>query len=293
MTETGSAVPSPAKINWNLRVIRRRPDGYHEIESLVSAVALYDHLIFTEGRVPGIELSCDDPHIPTDDRNLVCKAAKLLSQAAGHPLQLSCHLIKRIPVGGGLGGGSSNAAATLMALNRMWSLRWPRDRLLPIASVLGSDVPFFMFGNSAIMGGRGERIEPAPFIWRGWIVLLMPSFAISTPDVYRAWEPHRGLPAASESTLMMQVAEHDAVALMKQTFNMLEDPAMKVCPALREMMTHSAQMAGRPVRLSGSGSTLFTAFDSQPEAQKFARRAEETLGIKSCLVQLAETPHNF
>jgi 4-diphosphocytidyl-2-C-methyl-D-erythritol kinase len=289
VTEIDAAVRSPAKINWNLRVIGRRPDGYHEIESLVSAVTLYDHLIFTEGHLPGIELSCDDPRIPTDDRNLVCKAAGLLAQAAQYPLRLRCRLNKQIPAGGGLGGGSSNAAATLKSLNQIWSLYWPRERLLPIAGVLGSDVPFFLFGNSAIIRGRGERIEPVPLDWPGWIVLLMPSFSISTADVYRAWVPPReDLSDASESNLIM-VADHDAVAMMQQTFNMLEDPAMKVCPPLRDVLANAAKLAERPVRLSGSGSTLFTAFDTQPEAEIFANRAEETLGVTARLVQLTET----
>ena len=171
-------VRSPAKINWTLRVVGRRRDGYHEIESLVSAVSLYDELAFSPRTDSRFVLISDDPAVPTDERNLICRAAAIAAREAAEPTGLDCRLTKRIPIGGGLGGGSSNGAATLLALNRLWSLNWPTERLLTEAGRLGSDVPFFILGGTAVIAGRGEQVRPARLPWRGWIVLLMPGFSV-------------------------------------------------------------------------------------------------------------------
>ena len=153
-------VRSPAKVNWYLRVLGRRDDGFHEIESLVSTVTLYDELAFTSRGDSIIELTCDEPSIPTDGRNLIVRAADLLASQSGCRQGATCHLTKRIPVGGGLGGGSSNGASALMGLSGLWELDWPKERLMAPAGQLGSDVCLFLSGGSAVISGRGERIKP-------------------------------------------------------------------------------------------------------------------------------------
>lgn len=280
-------VQSPAKVNWTLRVLGRRPDGYHEIESLVGPVTLFDELAFEFRGEPGVCLTCNRPDLPTDASNLVVRAGALLADKAGRPLGAVCRLVKRIPVGGGLGGGSSNAAAALIALNRLWGLHWPTVRLLDLAAKLGSDVPLFLHGGPVIMRGRGERIEPATLAWNGWIALIFPQRAISTAAVYRAWRPAE---APADSLSRLTCGRLDAVACMEATFNMLEAPAFEVCEPLRKLRDALQAIALRPVRVSGSGSTLFTAFDVRPEAEAFVAQVERELGLGGCAVRPVTTP---
>jgi len=266
-------------------VVARRDDGFHEIESLVSAVTLYDLLEFTGRGDSGVELSCDCPGVPTDEGNLIVQAAMLLSKEAGRRSGVACRLTKRIPVGGGLGGGSSNGASTLTALNRLWGLNWPTDRLMPLAASLGSDVPFFLRGGSAVMSGRGEQVRPVRLGWQGWIVLLLPGIGVSSGAVYRAWRPGAESPPAPVGCGMTRGS---AIDLMGRTFNMLEPAVMEVCPVLEGLIAGVAPRAGRPVRVSGSGSALFTAFDAELEAARFARRVGEEFNLETRVVQPVE-----
>jgi 4-diphosphocytidyl-2-C-methyl-D-erythritol kinase len=282
-------VRSPAKINWTLRIIRRREDGFHELESLVSAVTLYDELAFSEVKGLDFALTCDTRGVPVDERNLIRQAASLLADEAPRAGGVTCRLTKRIPVGGGLGGGSSNAAATLKALNRLWSLDWPTERLHCLAGRLGSDVPFFLYGGSAVIRGRGERVEVVKLGWRGWIVLLLPGFSVPTGRVYGAWEPLEPPgDCAGAGTEEIGSDRLAAVEWMEKAYNMLEAAVMRVAPALGELVDRAAVLAARPVRVSGSGSTLFTAFDTRSEAQRFAELASEELRLSTRVVQLVE-----
>jgi len=281
------AIRSPAKINWTLRVCGRRSDGYHEIESLVSAVTLYDDLVFTSRTDERFALTCDHPTVPTAERNLICRAAALMSAEAGPVGGLDCRLTKRIPVGGGLGGGSSNGASALRALSRLWGLNWSTERLMEAAAKLGSDVPFFVVGGTAVIRGRGERVEPTTLPWRGWVVLMLPELAVSTAEVYRAWRVEAV--SAIESENKGQNGQVPAaVRWMSGAYNMLEKPAMEVCPALTELVDRAERVVRRPVRISGSGSTLFTAFDSACEAEESAALLGRELQLRTCVVQVAE-----
>jgi 4-diphosphocytidyl-2-C-methyl-D-erythritol kinase len=279
---------SPAKINWNLRVLHRRPDGFHEIESLVSPVGLGDLLVFHPRDEPGIAISCDNPAVPLDDRNLIFQAASILAADSDGPHGATCHLVKHIPIGGGLGGGSSNAAATLLSLNELWQLGRSREELRQLAARIGSDVPLFLESGSAIIRGRGERIEPVKMAFRGYIVLLFPKFSTSTAAVYAACEPapvNARKPANANS---LAAAELDARRLMEHTFNDLEPAAQRVCPPLQLVMETATKLAGRTVRMSGSGSTLFTAFDAMEDAQVFAHSAVAQLKVETHVIQFRE-----
>jgi len=290
---TGATVTvrSPAKVNWCLRVLGRRRDGFHDILSLVSAISLSDELVIADGDADGIELLCDHPQLPTDQRNLIVKAGMLLARAAGINPRATCRLHKRIPIGGGLGGGSSNGAAALMAFNRLWDLGWSIDELAPLAADLGSDVSFFLRGGSAVMSGRGEKIRPVRLQWDGWLVLLLPPFATSTAEVYRAWRPPATPPA---STLLdevlggVDVLRVNSEQLMAAAYNMLEPPLLTVCPQTGPLLDALSRLAGRAVRVSGSGSTLFTAYDSRDEAETFAERVHQQTGVAARLTQLQQ-----
>lgn len=283
----GLVVRAPAKINWTLRVLGRREDGYHEIESLVSAVTLYDDLAFSQRSDGRFVLTCDHPHLPTDDRNLICRAAALMASEVSGPVGLDCRLTKRIPVGGGLGGGSSDGAAALVALNQMWSLGWPKERLMAAAARLGSDAPFFIVGGSAVIRGRGERVEPIRLPWHGWIVLMLPALAVSTAEVYRAWRADEAIAAGPEAAVGIGPAP-DAVDWMRRAYNMLEQPAQTVCPVLGGLMARAAELLGRPVRMSGSGSTLFTAYDTEIEARRWSETISRELQLRTYVVQPVE-----
>ena len=280
-------IRSPAKINWTLRVLGDRPDGYHEIESLVSAVTLYDELAFTSRTDGRFVLTCDAPNVPTDQRNLICRAAALMAADVGQVGGLQCRLTKRIPVGGGLGGGSSNAAAALRALNRLWGLDWSTERLMDAAAKLGSDVPFFLIGGTALIRGRGEQVRPATLPWRGWIVLMLPGLTVATADVYRAWRAEPS--SANDDVCVGRNGESPAaVRWMSRAYNMLEKPARQVCPALGELIDRAERILDRPIRISGSGSTLFTAYDGQRQAAESADLLGRELQLRTCVVQVAE-----
>jgi 4-diphosphocytidyl-2-C-methyl-D-erythritol kinase len=185
-------------------------------------------------------------------------------------------------MGGGLGGGSSDAAAALIALNQLWELGIPLAELTQLAAGIGSDVPFFLIGGSGILRGRGERIEPVDVNFKGYIVLMMPGFAVTTADVYAAWRP-----GTREARPVEPPAVPEARTWMERAFNDLEPAAQAVCPTLASLMTQATQLAGRPVRMSGSGSTLFTAFDSSGEAAAFAGDAGGKLNIETRVVRVA------
>ncbi|MHC4593294.1 MAG: 4-(cytidine 5'-diphospho)-2-C-methyl-D-erythritol kinase, partial [Planctomycetota bacterium] len=155
-------VRAPSKINLYLEVLGQRPDGFHEIRTVMQAVSLCDELSFSARSDGQVVLSCSSPDLPLDDRNLIVRAARLLKGRYGTERGASVELHKRIPVGGGLGGGSADCAVTLLALNRLWGLGAPLDELAETATELGSDVPFFLWGGTALCEGRGERVSPLP-----------------------------------------------------------------------------------------------------------------------------------
>jgi 4-diphosphocytidyl-2-C-methyl-D-erythritol kinase len=243
-------------------------------------VGLFDMLTFAPA--DDIRLTCDDPSIPADNRNLVWRAAAALRPADGRGVAM--HLAKRIPAGGGLGGGSSNAATALTALNDFWQLGHGRQTLSDVAATLGSDVAFFLHGPSSVCTGRGEIVTPVPPPPCGWAVLILPGIAMPTPLVYRRLDELR----RSESDAFDLPAEPlppaaDAAALLPRLVNDLERPAFDVSPELRRLRETAERHLGRIVRMSGSGSTLFTLFDTETEAQDAADRVA-TLGVKAMAV---------
>src|SRR5262245_53525263 len=171
---------APAKVNLFLEVLRRRPDGYHDLATLMVAVGLYDSLSFTANDTGEIRLGCDDPALPTGPDNLVCRAARLLRDRHGVRAGADILLAKRIPVAAGLAGGSSDAAATLAGLNRLWQLGLDNGELARLGAELGSDVAFFFSGPAAWCTGRGEIVEPVPMARPLDLVLVSPRVGLST-----------------------------------------------------------------------------------------------------------------
>ncbi len=176
-------LPSFAKINLMLRVLGRRDDGFHELFTVFQTVSLHDDITFGEGE--GIELTCPNKSIPTDERNLIVKAALLLGEKYGTDRGAVMHLTKRVPSPGGLGGGSSNAAVALIGLSRLWELDASVEELQAAASQLGSDVPFFLYGGTAIGTGRGDEIEQVQDIEARNLLIVTPNVRVSTPDAFK------------------------------------------------------------------------------------------------------------
>ncbi len=251
-----------AKVNRSLVVLGKRPDGYHELDTLFQAVGLTDRLTFEES--DGLTLEVDDPSIPAGPENLVLRAARALAEATGVRPRAALTLEKRIPSGGGLGGGSSDAAVTLLGLSALWELDLPLELLARVGGALGSDVPFFLHGGTARGLGRGERIVPLPDLPPQAVVLVMPPFPVSTPAVFRsleapAWDGGGGVVPD----------EGDA-----PDRNDLEPAAEALFPALRAVREALERAGAVRARLSGSGSTVFGLFPDLAAATEGARRLD-------------------
>ncbi|MEK6643369.1 MAG: 4-(cytidine 5'-diphospho)-2-C-methyl-D-erythritol kinase [Planctomycetota bacterium] len=268
---------TPAKINLSLAIRGRRPDGFHEIESWITPIALYDTLTFAESSNWQLAIRPAHPTVAADETNLIAKAAHALATEAGRSCHAHVTLDKCIPVGAGLGGGSSDAAATLLALNTLWNLNWPIARLTTIAAALGSDVRLFLDPRPVIVRGRGEILDLLPSSWQGWIALIIPSFALSTVDVYRRHsrlsQPIHGdhKPWLASSRPADELAPH--------LFNDLEPAAFDLEPRLRTLHADLNTIDGRPVRMTGSGSCLFTIFDAKSDAERWAEKSRTRLDI--------------
>src|SRR5438128_3239113 len=183
---------APAKINLSLKVLGRRDDGFHEIETLIAPISLCDE-IKIERQAKGIDFQCDDLSVPQGDENLVVRAAKAFFDQTKQKGGISIKLQKRIPHGAGLGGGSSDAAATLLALNQIFETKLSREELAKLGSTIGSDVSFFIFGLAAICKGRGEIVTPTKLKKKLSILLLKPGFSVSSAWAYSRWQDSKNI----------------------------------------------------------------------------------------------------
>lgn len=279
----------PAKINLTLRVSGVRPDGFHEIESLVALVGLHDTLVTTPQEDGRYALTCDDATLPDDGSNLVLQAARALARHAGTNRGADFVLHKRIPAGSGLGGGSSNAAAALDVLNQAWDVRASREQLAALGAAIGSDVPLFLHGPLCVLRGRGEVVERLDARCTAWCTLILPPIHCATPAVYKACDrlprPVRG--AALDDVVG---ALSDPARLMTLLFNDLEPAAFEVAPTLAELAARATRLAGGPVRMSGSGSALFRLFASEAEAIRFAAIAREDAANRGAAIRCEAVP---
>ncbi|MEP7016133.1 MAG: 4-(cytidine 5'-diphospho)-2-C-methyl-D-erythritol kinase [Verrucomicrobiota bacterium] len=261
-------VLAPAKINLSLRVLKKRGDGFHEIETLISPISLFDELEI-EKQSRWIDFQCDDPSIPQGDDNLVVRAAKLFFESTGQTSGVSIRLKKRIPHGAGLGGGSSDAASTLMALNDLFATQLPRETLARMAGEIGSDIPFFIFQSAAICRGRGELVAPAKLPAPMSILLLKPEFSVPTEWAYQRWQDSREIPGIN----------YGAQGFENQTFtNDLERPVFEKFVFLgRIKMWLLSQPEVGAALMSGSGSTIFAVMKEKAGIDTVAKRAKSEL----------------
>jgi 4-diphosphocytidyl-2-C-methyl-D-erythritol kinase len=267
---------SPCKINLYLDVLSPRPDGYHEIVTVMEPVALFDRLIVSE--IPGgIDVSCDRAEIPDGKGNIVYRAAECLRERAGLSRGIAVRIEKRVPAGAGLGGGSADAAVALRALNQIWKARLPEDALKEIAARLGSDVPFFLDPRTSLCRGRGEIISPLPPAPPFWMVLIHPGVDVSTRWAYGELDRARRRPAPPLEPLIESLPRGTIREIAPLLYNAFEEAVAKRHPEVSRALSFLMDAGALRALMSGSGSTAVGIAESREEAQIIARRARETL----------------
>jgi 4-diphosphocytidyl-2-C-methyl-D-erythritol kinase len=296
---------APAKINLHLRVGPRRDDGFHPLLTWMCTVGLFDTLELTlqnpagrrVGGDAGFLLATDDPQLPTDARNLVVRGAQAMADHARRLREgiavgesaVSAFLYKRIPAGAGLGGGSSDAARAMLGLARLWDWPGSTGELASLAVTIGSDLPFFFHGPSSICTGRGEAVTPLRPPAAKWAMLALPDIAMPTPAVYAKFD-EMGLgdaDAIEHRPDFESWAAGPAETLLRGLVNDLEAPAFALRPDLGALRERVEQSLGRPVRMSGSGSSLFTLYDARPDAEYAAGQIRERHAMDVRTVEVA------
>lgn len=257
-------VISPAKVNLYLDILARRRDGYHEIETIIQVIDLCDEVTLRE-REKGIEVSCQKEGVPEGKGNLAYRAAQLILQETKLRKGVEIEINKNIPAAAGLGGGSSNGAATLVGLNELWNLNLPRRTLIELASSLGMDVPFFIQGGRAIAKGKGDELTPlkgwSPF----WLILVIPEFRVSTKCAYQSLK--LGL-TKGESQIKIALKHLEVGDLSSILYNKFQEVMEKKYPRLKMIKERLKSLGTSAASMSGSGSAIFGIAGSRQEAEK-------------------------
>ncbi|KMM35982.1 4-(cytidine 5'-diphospho)-2-C-methyl-D-erythritol kinase [Guptibacillus hwajinpoensis] len=250
------SVKAPAKINLALDVLHKRPDGYHEVEMIMTNVDLADRLELTELRRDEIILESTSGFVPDDQRNLAYQAAALLKKKYRIKQGISIKIDKQIPVAAGLAGGSSDAAAALRGLNELWQIGLSYDELAELGSEIGSDVAFCVHGGTALAKGRGEVIQPLDAPPPCWVILAKPSIGVSTADVYRRLRTME-MKHPDVKGMMRAIEEKNYEGICHNLGNVLEDVTLKLHPEVRQIKEKMESLGADGVLMSGSGPTVF------------------------------------
>jgi 4-diphosphocytidyl-2-C-methyl-D-erythritol kinase len=284
-------IRAPAKINFGLRVVGKRKDGYHLIDTVMAAVSLYDDLEIARVRSaakrrsspPLVAVSCDHPLVPDGKQNLAYQAAFLFLSEHGIDKHVRIQIKKRIPVGAGLGGGSSDAAATLLGLNRLFGVKCSLKKLLQLAGSLGADVPFFIRGVPARARGIGERLSPLRGFPRFWLVILYPGIPISTKSIYGSLPFKLTKPTANTSITRLL---RNPNQLGKLLINDLEPVTIARCPQVGALKQKLIQEGASFALMAGSGSAVFGVFTSGADARQAFRRLRKEKGVHAFLAHV-------
>lgn len=287
------------KINLYLQVLDEFSSpgrGYHRLQTVYQTIGLYDEIILSHTEGQGIKVLCDHPLVPRGPKNLVYKAASLLRKYAGVKRGINIEIIKKIPVGAGLGGGSSDAAATLKGLNRLWKLNYARNTLLPIAAQIGCDVPFFLYSHTALGEGYGEIVTPLPGIKKKWVLLVKPDFMLSTKWVYRQLgkirltEPvniikiktrqsqsGRKRESSFSGSSLLTIGRIRKIlkgGVEKLIYNRLEEVTITHYPIIAQIKKELMEGGADCALMSGSGPTVFALLKDQRVGKKLQKRME-------------------
>lgn len=263
-------LPAPAKVNLHLRILGKRPDGFHGIETLMAPISLADELTVETSLGRTVRVSCDNPEVPLGEHNLAARAAHEFSRHTGLEFAARIHISKRVPMGAGLGGGSSDAATVLIALDSIFETRFGVSELQRMASHLGSDVPFFIRRHPAWCRGRGEITEPYDLPEKLPLLLMKPTFGVDTPWAYKHWSASRDLPG--------DFSKEQDLGWVK-VFNSLERPVFEkflVLPVMKQWLLEQPEV--RAAAMSGSGSTMFAVLREGAPGEDLEKRVKEYFG---------------
>lgn len=260
---------SHAKVNLFLKITGRRPDGFHNLETLFASISVKESLELKE--IPqGIEILCNDPSVPTDSRNLIWKAAEALADAAGIKKGIRIRLEKQVPPGSGLGAGSSNAAAALIGLNQLWDAGLSKEELRNIAAGIGSDVPFFLEGGLCVATGRGEILSPVSGVPDLWMVLVRPDVSVSTPWAYKTFDSLTSIPKKGSLSDLTNVLDQSPEIIAAHLVNDLEEAVLPAYAEIRQARDDLLQAGAFGALMSGSGSSVFGIVRDQAHAEQIA-----------------------
>ncbi|MCQ4265412.1 4-(cytidine 5'-diphospho)-2-C-methyl-D-erythritol kinase [Stutzerimonas stutzeri] len=255
-------LPAPAKLNLMLHIIGRRADGYHELQTLFQFLDHGDELSFSPREDGEIRLHAELPGVDHDS-NLIVLAARLLQRESGCPLGADIHLLKRLPMGGGIGGGSSDAATTLLGLDHLWQLHLGEDRLAELGLTLGADVPVFVRGRAAFAEGVGERLQPVELA-EPWFLVIAPQVSVSTAEIFADPELTRNTPAITVRSLLAGGGHNDCQPVVEKRY-----------PEVRNALSLLNKFV--PASMTGTGACVFGSFPNAGEADKVRRQLPDTL----------------
>ncbi|MDX6696347.1 MAG: 4-diphosphocytidyl-2-C-methyl-D-erythritol kinase [Blastocatellia bacterium] len=278
-------LPSFAKINWELSVLGRRADGFHELRTIFQTITLHDELTFAERAGERLYLTCDAPEIPVDERNLISRAAASLKQRYNLRRGAAIHLAKRIPAEGGLGGGSSNAAITLVGLACLWKIETSKDELCALGARLGADVPFFFSGGTALGTGLGTRIAPLPEVAVEHLLIVTPNEKVATAEAYGSLNaPALTKPEGDTILPISRADEQFADSFPAALHNDFERVVFRLKPEVGRAKNLLIQVGARRALMTGSGSSIFGIFENQEARERAARalRVETKWRVFSC-----------
>jgi len=284
-------IRAPGKINLGLRIVGRRDDGYHLIDTIMAPVSLYDKIEITKGRRPSagtpgsrlLSVTCDHLTVPPGKKNIVYRAAELMMASGKIQQPVKIHIQKQIPVGAGLGGGSSDAAATMMGLNRLFNIGYSASKLKALALSLGADVPFFIDRRPARARGVGERLSPIPRLPWVWVIILFPGFSISTAWAYGKLRVKLTKPIANTSITRLINRRID---LGKLLVNDLEIVALARYPRIGQLKAKLIAAGAEGALMSGSGSAVFGLFNSRNRAKGALSQLRKEEAVQVFLVRL-------
>jgi 4-diphosphocytidyl-2-C-methyl-D-erythritol kinase len=276
-------VTAPAKINLLFDILGLRPDGYHEVKTVMHTLELADTLIISE-RTRGLQVTCDHPEVPVDEDNLVYSAVQALADCIGKRPAIRVHIRKRIPLAAGMGGGSSDAAAVLLGLATLWKIK-DRRKLLTIAARLGSDIPFFLTRGCALGTGRGEKIRTWPAVSGIRIGIVNPGFGVSTTMIYKKFRLGLTRKRACINMMRRAIQQKNIEKIGENLFNALESVTERLFPQVHAMKADLLKCGAGAVLMTGSGPTVYGLLPTPSVAQ----RVRQKLGNKYPLVLITRT----
>ncbi|MCK5215349.1 MAG: 4-(cytidine 5'-diphospho)-2-C-methyl-D-erythritol kinase [Candidatus Omnitrophica bacterium] len=261
---------APAKLNLFLKVVNKRKDGYHNLETLFERIDLCDDIRLSSTKQDNIRIICNNPQVPRGPKNLVCRAAKLMKEKYGIKKGLEVNLTKRIPVAAGLGGGSSDAATTLMGLNKLWELKASKEELIQLGQELGSDIPFFIHECSWGLGTeRGDVIKNVNIKAKLWHILVVPRIKMYSREVFTKLKMQLTKNTDNASILIRYLREKNITKLGQELHNDLEDSILRICPRLFNPKKAFEKLGITGIVFSGSGPSVFGLVKTRKEAENF------------------------